>query len=51
MPGAAADQSDRLHTGVGEACVTGELGQTLDGVLKRVQDGQEVLLKQRRCNR
>ena len=43
--GAVADESDRLHARVGEGGVAGELGEALDGVLERVDDGQEILLE------
>ena len=48
--GTVANETDRFHARVGEASVASELGQTLYRVLKRVDDGEEVLVEQRRCN-
>ena len=43
--GTVPDEPDRLHARVREAGVTGELGEALDSVLERVDDGQEILLE------
>ena len=45
--GAVADEANRLHRGVRESRVAGELGKAFHGVLERVDRRTEILLENR----